>query len=117
MYNIKWLKRDDKSDTLTSIIKKTDDVFYQNISIILKICCTFLIASCDCERSIGVLRLLKTFFRSTMGQNRLTSLTVMHVYRSFSINTKEGVAIFARRHSRRMGLSDTSFELRYIQFL
>ena len=39
--------------------------------------------SCSAERSFSALRRLKTYLRSTMGQERLASLALLHIEREF----------------------------------
>lgn len=109
-WNAKWTDRDDKPASLTTAITECDPVFYKNIFTILKICATFPVTSCECERSISVLRLLKTYLRSTMGQQRLSSLALMFVHRNITISTKEIVAEFARKQPRKMKLPNIMFE-------
>jgi len=55
--------------------------------------------SCECEGSVSVLRLLKTYLRSTIGQDRLSSLALAFIHRTVTVNITEvpGVKEFARR--------------------
>ena len=39
--------------------------------------------SCSAERSFSSLRRLKTYLRNTMGQNRLSSLALLHIEREY----------------------------------
>ena len=57
---------------LVSVVKWIyDKLFFSNVSTILHISAVFPVTSCECERSISTLRLLKTYLRSTMGQDKL----------------------------------------------
>ena len=53
-------------------------------------------SSCTAERSFSALRRLKTWLRSTMGQDRLEALMICHVHRSrlMAIDPKEIARIF-----------------------
>ena len=50
---------------------------FENIKVILRILGTLPITSCECERSISSLRLLKDYKRSTMVDERLNGLALM----------------------------------------
>ena len=69
--------------------------------------CTIPVTSCECERSVSVLLCLKTYLRSTMGQEWLSGLALMHVNYGMQLNL-EKIIIFASKHKRRMLLSDIS---------
>ena len=76
-------------------------------SMITKIYSLFFTAtSCECGRSISVLRRLKTDMRSCMGQERLTSLVLLHIHYDMELNVDNVVDIFSRKHPRRMMLAD-----------
>ncbi|XP_064406466.1 52 kDa repressor of the inhibitor of the protein kinase-like [Halichondria panicea] len=66
----------------------------------------YRLTSCECERSVSVLRRLKTYLRSTMGQERLSGLALLHTQYGMKLNLDEIVNMFARKHSRRMELMD-----------
>ena len=72
---------------------------------VLKIYAVLPISSCEAERSFSALRRLKTYLRSSMGQNRLTSLALMHIERNIVNNVlKEDMSqlidTFARNKKR-----------------
>ena len=52
------------------------------------------------ERSISMLRLIKSPLRSTMGQDRLNGLAMLYYHRDVQITPEEVVDEFARLHSR-----------------
>ena len=56
---------------------------------ILRISTVFSATSCECERNISTLQLLKTYLRSTMGQGRLTSLGLMYIHGDVPVNTQK----------------------------
>ena len=55
-----------------------DKDFYPNINVFLRIMATIPVTSCECERSISFLGWIKTSLRSTMGQDRLNGLAMLH---------------------------------------
>ncbi len=64
---------------------------------------TLPVTSCECERSISMLKLIKTSL-SSMGQDRLNGLAMLYYHRDIEITSEEVVDEFSRRHPRRMVL-------------
>ena len=88
-------------------ILKDKDVLMMlpEFSKVLKIYAVLPISSCEAERSFSALRRLKTYLRSNMGQNRLSSLALMHIERNIVNNVlKEDmnllIDMFARNKKR-----------------
>ena len=79
---------------------------YPNIFTALRILATIPITSNECERSISSLRRLKTFLRTSMGQERMNSLALMHVHRAIKIDDNEVINMFSRRNARRLQLNN-----------
>lgn len=71
---------------------------------LLQLVATWPVTTCSCERSISALRRLKTYLRSTMGQERLCGLALMHVhaYSSSPIDKNKVVEKFFQRNPRRI---------------
>ena len=65
-------------------------------------CCTLPVTSCSSERSFSTLKRIKTYLRSTCGNERLTSLALMHIHRDVPVSSQEMVDKFARLHPRRL---------------
>ena len=55
--------------------------FFPELLKVLKIFATLPVTSCEAERSFSTLKRLKTFIRSTMGEERLNSLAVLNIHR------------------------------------
>ena len=60
--------------------------------------------SCEAERSFSALRRIKTFLRTTMEEERLNSLALLHIHREIPINLDEAVTKFAQKHNRKLQL-------------
>lgn len=76
-----------------------------NIQTLLKILVLLPITSCTAERSFSTLRRVKTYLRSTTGEERLNGLTIMNVERDVSFTPEEVLQAFSTQHPRRMQLS------------
>ena len=77
------------------------DVF-PNVKILLHIGCVLPITTCEAERSFSGLRRIKSYMRSTMQEDRLTGLALMHLHHSLEIDQKEIVQSFIRQGKRRL---------------
>ena len=60
-------------------LKEFDDDLFPNIYALLKICATIPATNCECERSASSLK-AAAYNRAYMGQERLSSLAVMHIH-------------------------------------
>ena len=75
-------KRNDLPTTLCTTLDSVNPVLYPSIdTILIKICVllTMPVASATAEMPFNVLRRLKTYVRSTMKNDRLSSLRLMHI--------------------------------------
>ena len=93
-------------NTVTKALKEADQDFFPNVHILLKIAATHPVTSCECERSISKLRLVKSKLRTTMGEDRLNGLALMYAHPDINLNIDSITDAFARLHPRRMKLSN-----------
>ena len=92
--------------SIAETLKKTFPMraSFPNIYATLRLLATIPVTSCECERSISVLRRLKTYLRNTMGEGRLNALSLMSIHRDIPTDFHEVIARFVRKHPRRMEL-------------
>ena len=112
MWKIKWTKMPSEANELDApekVLRHTDKDFYPNIHALLVIITALPVTSCECERSISLLRHLKTSLRSTMGEDRLNSLALLKCHREVDIDPEEVVEEFSHRHPRRMHATNESY--------
>ena len=98
------LYRGNVPTTLELLLPHIDRMSFPNIFIALQIAATIPVTSCSCERSISVLRGLKTYLRNTMGQSRMNGLAMLHVHREIEVKANDVIERFAMEHPRRMKL-------------
>ena len=106
LWQHKWKARSELASTLDTpekSLKHTDSDFFLNIYTLLQI---IPVTSCECERSISMLKLIKSPLRSTMTQERLNGLAMLYYHRDIPLTPEEVVDEFARRNPRRMLLSN-----------
>jgi hypothetical protein len=78
-----WEGRSDDLNELKAIktLEKCDKQFYSLIYTILKILATLPVSTASAERSFSTLKRLKTYLGNTIGQERLTGLVLLNIYR------------------------------------
>lgn len=85
-WQMKWKSNKNLPYNIQDVYRRCDKNFFPNIHSILTVFMTVPVSSCCCERSFSALRRLKTWLRSTTGQDRLTGLALLHVHRDKSIS-------------------------------
>eukprot|EP00047_Mylnosiga_fluctuans_P007884 m.256028 g.256028 ORF g.256028 m.256028 type:complete len:342 (-) comp19901_c0_seq1:60-1085(-) len=89
--------------TLSEVLqtRAVDMGMYPNITLLLRRLATLPVTSCQCERSISTLRLIKTHVRSSMGQDRLSDLCMLRWHYSFKFDLEQLLDDFASMNSAR----------------
>ena len=92
--------------TLEKALQVCDKDDFPNISILLAIACTLPVTTCETERSNSQLKLLKTYLRSTMTEERLSSLAMIKIHRTMidNLDFDKLLIDFSNKHPRRMAL-------------
>ena len=67
-------------DNPLDALNECDSRLFPNVYILLKIICTIPVTSCEAERSFSTLRQIKPFLRTTMAEDRLGGLTLLHMH-------------------------------------
>ena len=67
-------------DTPEKALRLCDPDFFPNVRTMFKVMATLLVTSCECERSISLLKHVKTSLRSSMGQDRLNGLALLYYH-------------------------------------
>lgn len=100
----KWERQGaaDRPTSLQAALKACDRDFFPNLYTLLRLGCTLPVTSCENERANSTLKNLKTTLRSTMSEERLSSLTLMHVHYDVPIDLNEIVDRFKLKCSRRI---------------
>ena len=108
LWHTQWAERDaeqaESLDTAAKVLPHADPDYFPNIRTLFLIMTTLPVTSCECERSISLLRLVKSALRTTMSEDRLNGLTMTQCHRDISLDPEEVVEEFARCHPRRLTL-------------
>ena len=87
-------------------LEECNHEFFPNVHKLLRILCTLPITSAECERSFSTLRRLKTYLRATMTSERESGLALINIHYGRQIDISATIDLFARKHPRRLLLSD-----------
>eukprot|EP00102_Acyrthosiphon_pisum_P009874 XP_003248780.1 PREDICTED: uncharacterized protein LOC100570249 [Acyrthosiphon pisum] len=79
---------------------------YPNIEIAIRIFLSKLITTASCERSFSKLKLIKTYLRSTMAQERLSSMAILSIETEIAskLDYEEVIDKFADTKARKISL-------------
>ena len=77
------------------------------VKALLKILFTLPVTTSPAERSFSTLRFLKSYLRSTMGDDRLNGLAMLYIHRDIPITVEEVLDRFAKK-SRRLDFGEAS---------
>ena len=77
---------------------------FPGIYVAVKTLLTYPVSTCVAERSCSSMKRLKTPLRNTMSEDRLSSLSVLHIHKHKELDVNEVISEFARRKNRRLAL-------------
>lgn len=97
-----WYSKSVKADTPMAAYEHAS--MLPNIKVLLHILCVLPVTTATVERSFSTLKRIKTYLRSTMGEERLTGLALLNINKEFETTPEEVVDNFAKKHSRKMRL-------------
>lgn len=84
-----------RPDSAASTLKALNFDAFENIKIALRILATLPVTSCQCERSISALRMLKTYNRSNMVETRLNGLALMQIHQEIEPDVQDVINKFS----------------------
>ena len=73
-----------------------ESVFYPNIKALVTILCNLPVTSCTAKRSFSGLKCIKTVLRSSMSDEHLSSLTLLHMHHDIPIDIEKVIDEFSR---------------------
>jgi hypothetical protein len=102
LWKRKWLNIEDPPSTLSTVIQATNAKMFPNIHRILTLLLLIPVSSATVERGNSAIKRIKTTQRSTMGQERLNSLTLLQIHKHITMDYRKIVDMFIRKNPRRM---------------
>ncbi len=79
---------------------------YENIRRLLQIFCTLPVSTCTAERAFSALKILKTYLRNSMTDERLTGLALMYIHPEIEIDIETVIDRFAAGHAKQSSSTD-----------
>ena len=106
LWQVYWSRKEEVEfpDKIYKVLKATEEDIFPNIFTALKLLATLPITTCEVERSISVIRRLKSYVRNTMTQTRLNGLALLNVHRDIEVTPCEVLDAFAIQHKRKLRL-------------
>ena len=94
------------STMLQFMIEKKLNNCFPNVNIALRIYLSILGTSCESERSFSVLKRVKNYLRSTIGQKKLSALSLLNIESEVlrDVDTSDIIARFAQKKCRKVPL-------------
>lgn len=87
---------------LLDTLNATNKDLYPNIFTILTVLLTMPVSSASSERSFSAMRRIKNYLRATMGDERLSNLSMMHIHRSRHVAISTIIDRFSANKNRRL---------------
>ena len=103
------VQKEDRPASLVKAIKHCDKLKFPNVFTLTKIRCTLLVTSAEWERSFSTMRRLRTWLRSTMKSDRLSSLAIMNIHENVEVDCKEAAQLLFTLYPRKIQESSLIF--------
>ncbi|XP_071148256.1 zinc finger MYM-type protein 1-like [Mytilus edulis] len=101
-WKIRWDMVDgQRPQKLLETLNATNKDLYPNIYAILTVLLTMPVSSASSERSFSAMRRIKSYLRATMGDERLSNLSILHIHRARSVNITDIIDKFSVKKNRR----------------
>ena len=85
-WKIRWALVDEKPERLLNTLHATNRDLYPAIYTIISILLTMSVSSATSDRSFSAMRRVKSYLRSTIGDERLSNLLLMHIHIHVQVN-------------------------------
>ena len=90
--------------TLVETLDHTNSQFYPSVYIALVTLLTYPVSTCTAERSFSSVKRVKSRLRSTMTDERLSSIAILHIHKHKNVDIDRLVTEFARVKGGRLAL-------------
>lgn len=116
--NHKNLNKTDFQKIYNNILASKLETVFPNVEAIFRLYLSLMVSNCSGERSFSKLKKIKTVYRSTMSQSRLSSLALLHIETDIlnNVSTDKIIDKFILTKFRR-GISYQFFKLEILFFL
>lgn len=101
---IQSLPEERRPNDIAAAILLGKENFLPAVTTLLRLFGTIPVSNATAERSFSALKRLKTYLRSTMGEERLTGLALLHVNKSTEVDPDDIIELYASKKERRIRL-------------
>lgn len=108
MWQLHWTQQPVKKEKINTAIdafKETEDGYFPNIRQLLLILAILPVTTSTSERSFSTLKRIKTYLRTTMGENRLNGLALLNIHKQIDVKPEEVLDMFSKSNPRKLQLS------------
>jgi hAT family C-terminal dimerisation region len=91
-----------KIDSFVDALRSADEVLFPNIRLLFLVSAARPSSTASNKRSFSSLKRLKTYLRSTMLQDRLTGLALLHIHQDIPVSVDAVIDKFARLGAHRL---------------
>lgn len=102
LWKEKWKRSDSLPDNPISVLQNCDGDIFPFLRTVFRILCTLPVSVASSERSFSALKRLKMWLRSTMKQDRLVGLALLHIHRDIELSVQSIIDRFAKRKTRKL---------------
>lgn len=102
LWMVKWQRSQDIPQSISDIILNCDIDLYPNIRKFLCIMATLPVSVATAERSFSTLRRIKSWLRSSMVEDRLTGLALLHIHKNVPIDVNDVITRYGRSRKRKI---------------
>ena len=99
---IQSLPEERRPNDIAAAILLGKENFLPAVTTLLRLFGTIPVSNATAERSFSALKRLKTYLRSTMGEERLTGLALLHVNKSTEVDPDDIIELYASKKERRI---------------
>src|SRR5678816_2271889 len=96
LWKLKWHHSTGRSKTAIDGLVSCSQSQFPNIYILLQILAVLPVFHASVERSCSTLRLLKTYLRNTIGDERLIGLALLYINRNIEIKIEDVISDFIK---------------------
>lgn len=108
LWRAKWTREAEEGRpipvSVTDALKSCDEDIYPSIRKLLQILVTMPVSVATAERSFSSLKLVKSWLRTKMVEDRLNGLCLMYIHRDINVNPEKVLERYAKGGKRRMKL-------------
>ena len=102
LWQQKWKRTENLGIDVLESLDSAEPEIYPSVNFYLKVLAVLPMSVASAERSFSTLNRLETYLRTTMTEDRLTGLCLMHTHRDIDVDFGAVIDRFASERGRRL---------------